>query len=152
MPVLKKNNTPVYYFSLELACYSKDCAQFSDFLDRAQLLSKDYSSESTSLLGWNHRYKSSSVVITCWLTLLVFYSFTYLLSSLYHIQCWVFCFACVCSVVCVHLCLCFWIVHSWSSLRFPLKIIFLIYLVNKSLIWFYIGYAHSIPDCRDMYM
>jgi hypothetical protein len=34
----------------------------------------------------------------------------------------------VCSVVCVHLCLCFWIVHSWSSLRFPLKIIFPIYI------------------------
>ena len=142
---------PVYFFSLELACYSKDCAQCSDFLDRAQLLTKDYSSESTSLLGWNHRYKRSLSWHSGWLYW-YFYSFTYLLSSLYHIQCWVFCFACVCSVVCVHLCLCFWIVHSWSSLRFPLKIIFPIYLVNKSLIWFYIGYAHSIPDCRDMYM
>jgi len=143
---------PVCGFFSELACYSKDCIQRSDFLDRAQLLTKGYRTSlrcswieiiaakvlrSSSHAGWLYWY---------------FYSFTYPLSSFYHIQCCVFCFACVCSVVCVHLYLCFWIVHSCVFLRFSLKIIYPIYLVNKSLIWFYIGYAHSIPDCRDMYM
>ena len=144
---------PVYFFSLELACYSKDCAQCSDFLNRAQLLTKDYSSESTSLLGWNHRYKSSSVVITCWLTLLVFLffyvSFVFPLSHTVLSILFCLCVFCgLCPFVLVLLNCPFLVVPTISSKDY----ISHIYLVNKSLIWFYIGYAHSIPDCRDMYM
>ena len=51
----------------QLICYSTTYAQYSDFLDRAQLLTQkllkqDYVSPS-------HRYKNSTVVIIIWLTI-----------------------------------------------------------------------------------
>jgi hypothetical protein len=52
----------------QLICYSRACAQNSDFLDRALLLSKSYSSKAMLILGGSHRFNNSTVVITIWLT------------------------------------------------------------------------------------
>jgi hypothetical protein len=45
----------------QLIHYSGTCAQYSDFVDRAQLLTQ-------TRLRCSHRYKNSTVVTTIWLT------------------------------------------------------------------------------------
>jgi len=87
--------SPAYgiYIS-QLIRYTRACSQYSDFLDRAHPLTKTYSNKATLLLGWNHCYKNSTVVITIWLSLRNIHisndngSFTfyvqYIFSFLYH--------------------------------------------------------------------
>jgi len=54
----------------QLIRYSKACVKYSNFLDRAQMLTQkqSYSNKATFLLGWCHRYKNSTIVITIWWT------------------------------------------------------------------------------------
>ena len=48
--------------------YFMACVQNRDFLDRSQLLTQQLLSKATLILGWSHRYKTSTVVIRNWLT------------------------------------------------------------------------------------
>jgi hypothetical protein len=52
----------------QLICYSRACAQYSKFLDRAPLLIQKLLKQGQLLIGWSHRYIKYTVVITVWLT------------------------------------------------------------------------------------
>ena len=52
----------------QLICYSRACAQYSKFLDRAPLLIQKLLKKGQLLIDWSHRYIKYTVVITVWLT------------------------------------------------------------------------------------
>ena len=52
----------------QLICYSRACAQYSKFLDRAPLLIQKLLKKGQLLIDWSHRYINYTVVITVWLT------------------------------------------------------------------------------------
>jgi len=79
--------------------YSMVSAQYSEFLTKLSCWNKYYLYESTLLLDLRHRYKNSTVVITC----LYFFSCTYLFSSFYHIVLCILFWLCSFSVVCPYL-------------------------------------------------
>ena len=56
-------------FIWQLIRYTRACSQYSDFLDRAHLLTKIYLNNAMLLLGWDHCYNNYMVVMTIWLTL-----------------------------------------------------------------------------------
>jgi hypothetical protein len=52
----------------QLIRYSKPCSGYSNFWTELSCLRKSYSNNATLLLGWSHRYKNATVVITIWWT------------------------------------------------------------------------------------
>ena len=67
-----RNNIPAspahgLYIS-QLIRYSKACAQYRIFMDRAQVLTQKLLKQDRLLIDRSHRYKHSTVVITIWLT------------------------------------------------------------------------------------
>jgi len=81
---------PYGVYISQLVHYSRACAQYSDLLDRVQMLT-----QKLLKLSWNHCYKNCTVVITIWLTLTkysylkwqwIFYFLRRILSFLYHCQ------------------------------------------------------------------